>query len=245
VIVPAGIVYAHLADRLGAAEMVVPGGGVREGIVLDLLAKQSVRRDAGEIDLVESALVIGRKFLFDEKHAKHVARLAASIYDQLAASHGLGPRDRRLLFAAALLHDVGGVVSLKSHHKHALYLITRSELPGFTPREMFLVGCVARYHRKAPPSPLHREFAQLSLADRNRVRVLAGILRVADALDKEHRQKISDVSLLRQAGAVEIRTRGADDILLERWALRKKDDLFRETFGVSVSLSREGDSTDG
>ncbi len=68
---------------------------------------------------MESALTIGRKFLFDEIHAQHVARLPVSLYDQLGALHGMGPRERRSWWHAALLHDVGGVVSLKSHHKHA------------------------------------------------------------------------------------------------------------------------------
>ena len=165
---------------------------------------------------------------------------AASLYDQLATVHGRGLRERRLLVAAALLHDVGGVVSLKSHHKHALYLITRSDLPGFTAREMFVVGCTARYHRRGPPTTDHREFAQLSLADRHRVLLLAGILRVADALDKEHRQKIHDIHVALKGTNMEIRARGADDILLEQWALKKKDDLLRETFGVTVTLSRDG-----
>lgn len=244
VIVPAAIVYAHLADRLGATEIVVPGGGVREGIVYDLLDRGGARRktDAG---VIEDVLLLGRKFLFDEKHALHVARLAGSLYDQLAHVHGMGDRERRLLVAAALLHDVGGVVSLKSHHKHALYLIARSELPGFTAREMFIVGSIARYHRKAPPSPLHQEFAQLSLADRQRVRLLAGLLRVADALDKEHRQKIQDIVVVRKGNGVQIRASGADDLLLETWALKKKDDLFREVFGLEVALTRDGDGTDG
>jgi exopolyphosphatase/guanosine-5'-triphosphate,3'-diphosphate pyrophosphatase len=239
VIVPAAIVYAHLAERLGAAEMLVPGGGVREGIVFDLLARRNVQREGTDSSLVDDAVAIGRKFMFDEKHALHVARLAASLYDQLAGVHGMGPRERRLLAAAALLHDVGGVVSLKSHHKHALYLITRSEIAGFTAREMFVVGCIARYHRKSPPTPEHREFAQLSLADRHRVRLLAGILRVADALDKEHRQKIRDVTVVLKGTDMQIRARGADDILLEQWALKKKDDLLREAFGVTVTLSRD------
>jgi exopolyphosphatase/guanosine-5'-triphosphate,3'-diphosphate pyrophosphatase len=156
----------------------------------------------------------------------------------------MGDRERRLLVAAALLHDVGGVVSLKSHHKHALYLIARSELPGFTAREMLIVGTIARYHRKSPPSPLHHEFAQLSLADRNRVRLLAGMLRIADALDKEHRQKIQGIVVVRRGTEVQIRASGADDVLLEQWALRKKDDLFREVFGLDVTLSRDGAGTD-
>ncbi len=244
VIVPAAIVYAHLAERLGAAEVVVPGGGLREGIVFDLLERRGVRKEA-DTGVIEDALLLGRKFLFDEKHALHVARMAGSLYDQLVHVHGMGDRERRLLVAASLLHDVGGVVSLKSHHKHALYLIARSELPGFTSREMFIVGCIARYHRKAPPSPLHHEFAQLSLADRNRVRLLAGLLRIADALDKEHRQKIQAITVVRRGNEVQIRARGADEVLLEQWALRKKDDLFREVFGLDIALTRDGDGTDG
>ena len=244
VILPAAIVYSHIADRVGAAEIVVPGGGVREGIVYDLLERHGIRREA-DAGVVDDALLLGRKFLFDEKHALHVARLAGSLYDQLVHVHGMGNRDRRLLVAAALLHDVGGVVSLKSHHKHALYLIARSELPGFSAREMFIVGCIARYHRKAPPSSLHHEFAQLSLADRHRVRLLAGLLRIADALDKEHRQKIQGIAVIQKGTQVQIRTNGADDVLLEQWALRKKDDLFREVFGLDVSLTRDGDNADG
>jgi exopolyphosphatase/guanosine-5'-triphosphate,3'-diphosphate pyrophosphatase len=225
-------------------EIIVPGGGVREGIVHDLLMKRGVRRE-GDAEVVDNALLLGRKFLFDEKHALQVARLAGSLYDQLAPVHGMGDRERRLLVTAALLHDIGGVVSLKSHHKHALYLIARSELPGFSSREMFIAGTVARYHRKSPPSDLHHEFAQLSLADRHRVKVLAGLLRIADALDKEHRQKIQGVTVVRTETGIEIKASGADDILLEQWALRKKDDLFREVFGLEVSLTRNGTGTDG
>jgi exopolyphosphatase/guanosine-5'-triphosphate,3'-diphosphate pyrophosphatase len=244
VIVPAAIVYAHLAERLGATEVILPGGGVREGLVYDLLERRGTRGEA-DASLIDDALMLGRKFLFDEKHALQVARIAGSLYDQLNHVHGMGDRERRLLLAAALLHDVGGVVSLKSHHKHALYLIARSELPGFTAREMFMVGMIARYHRKAPPSPLHHEFAQLSLADRHRVRLLAGVLRIADALDKEHRQKIQGIVVVRKGTEVEIRVNGADDLLLEKWALKKKNDLFCEVFGLDVILSKDGASADG
>ena len=244
VIVPAGIVYTYLAEKLGASEIAVPGGGVREGIMANLLEGSGLPAQAGEDGLVEDAVALGRKFHFDEPHALHVQRMALSLFDQLADLHGLGPRERRMLAAAALLHDVGGFVSLKSHHKHALYIISRSELPGFNRREMFLAGCVARYHRKGPPTLEHREFAQLSLTDRHRVRLLAGLLRVADALDKEHRQKITAIAVDRAASEIRIRTSGADDILLEQWALQKKDDLFREAFGLSVSLCRNAECVD-
>ena len=113
-------------------------------------------------------------------------------------------RDRRLLLAAAVLHDIGDFVSLKGHHKHSLYLISRSELSGFSPREMFLVANIARYHRKSAPSLGHPEFALLSSADRERVRRLAAILRIADALDEEHREKIQRVEVRHREGRIEI-----------------------------------------
>jgi exopolyphosphatase/guanosine-5'-triphosphate,3'-diphosphate pyrophosphatase len=110
---------------------------------------------------------------------------------------------------------------------------------------MLIIGTIARYHRKAPPSALHHEFTQLSLADRQRVRLLAGLLRIADALDKEHRQKIQGIVVVRKGTEVRIQASGADDVLLEQWALRKKDDLFREVFSLEVTLSRDGAGTDG
>ena len=78
------------------------------------------------------------------------------------------------------------------------------------------------------------------------MRLLAGLLRIADALDKEHRQKIQgDRSWSQTDTDVQIRASGADDVLLEQWALRKKDDLFREVFGLDVVLTRDGGHADG
>ena len=80
----------------------------------------------------------------------------------------------------------------------------------------------------------------LSPVDRDKVRTLSALLRIADALDKEHRQKIRDVTVVLKGSDMQIRAKGADDILLEQWALKKKDDLLREAFGVTVTLSRGG-----
>jgi exopolyphosphatase / guanosine-5'-triphosphate,3'-diphosphate pyrophosphatase len=244
VILAAAVVYLHLATALGADDILVPGGGIREGIVLDLAEKLDVRRPSREEDTVEDAVALGRKYSFDEAHSVHVARLAGQLFDQLSSTHGLAGKDRRLLVAAAVLHDIGDFVSLKEHHKHALYLISRSELSGFTPREMFLVANIARYHRKGAPSVRHPEFALLSIADRERVRRLAAILRIADALDKEHREKIRRIEVRHRDGRIELAAGGNGDLLLERWALEKKGDLFRRVFGVEVTLASRQEARD-
>lgn len=241
VIVPAAVVYGYLAEQFGANEILVPGGGIREGIVFDLAEKQAAHRPATEETTIEEAAALGRKYSFDEAHSVHVARLAGQLFDQLSTLHGLGGRDRRLLVAAAVLHDIGDFVSLKGHHKHSLYLISRSELSGFSPSEMFLVANIARYHRKSAPSVRHSEFAILSSADRERVRRLAAILRIADALDKEHREKIQRVEVRRREGRIEIMAGRNGNLLLERWALEKKGDIFRRIFGSEVTLASRED----
>ena len=245
VIVPAAIVYERLAELVGAEEILVPGGGVREGIVFDLMERLTHRQDSREKQAVEDAVQLGRKFLFDEVHARHVAALAVSLFDQLTDLHALGARERRFLVTAAILHDVGGFVSYKGHHKHSQYLISRSELPGFTPKDMVIIGNVARYHRKGAPSSLHPEFALLPPVERDRVRKLSALLRIADALDKEHRQKITRIKVGVEDGQVRIRAVDADEVLLEQWALKKKDEVFREVFGMSVTLTTGKEAQDG
>ncbi|HVO39944.1 MAG TPA: Ppx/GppA phosphatase family protein [Spirochaetia bacterium] len=245
VIVPAALMYVYLAELLHAEELIVPGGGIREGIIEDLGEKLTARREPGVDDVIEDAAALGRKFSFEEGHSVHVARLAVQLFDQLSSLHGLGRRERRILAAAAVLHDIGDFVSLKSHHKHSAYLIARSELPGFTSTEMFLVANVARYHRKGGPSLAHPQFVLLSPADRDRVRRLAALIRIADALDREHRGRIRRISLLLRDSGFVITTGEKDDLLLERWALEKKSDVFRKVFGVDMTLAASSEAADG
>jgi exopolyphosphatase/guanosine-5'-triphosphate,3'-diphosphate pyrophosphatase len=145
--------------------------------------------------------------------------------------------------AAALLHDVGVFIGYKRHHKHSLYIISQSELPGFTPTEILMVANVARYHRKGEPAEHHDQFMELSGSERGRVTRLAAILRLADALDREHRQAVHDVRLARSDGSVRLDLRGSGDLLLERWAVQRKAGLFEKTFGLRVRIQGDGTST--
>jgi len=181
-------------------------------------------------------VALGRRYLFDEAHAMHVARLAGSLFDQLRETHGLDAADRRMLLAAAVLHDVGAYISRRRHHKHSLYLISQSELPGFAPGEIWQVANVARYHRKGEPTTDHDSFQRLSAAERERVVKMSGLLRIADALDREHLQAVASVRARVRRGELVLEAESSGDLLLERWALREKAGLFGKTFGVEVRL---------
>lgn len=239
VILPAALVYERLAELCGAHEIIVPHVGIKEGVIYDQVSSLTRTRDhedRREREILKSAAVIGRRYLFDETHARHVTALAISLFDQLKPLHGLTNADRKILLAAAMLCNIGQFVSYKGHHKHSLYLISHSELPSFSQGEMMLVANVARYHRKAHPQPHHHSYMALPEEERERVTKLASILRVADSLDREHTQRVTGVKVTTTDDEVSLWLDGTAGLLLEGWTLKKKSNLFSEVFGRRVSL---------
>src|SRR6185369_3973660 len=149
----------------------------------------------------------------------------------------LGPRDRILLAAAALLHDIGDFIRYEGHHKHSYYLIAHSDLMGLTPLEREIVANIARYHRKSPPSLEHENFRVLSREDRSKVKSLAAILRIADALDREHRAKIGDITTRIDESTLVIEAYGSEDRTLEEWTVLAKSGMLREAMGLDVRIA--------
>jgi exopolyphosphatase/guanosine-5'-triphosphate,3'-diphosphate pyrophosphatase len=240
------MVYERLGKLAGMNEIIVPRVGVRDGILLDIVREARYHGDDRRLDLQieEAAITTGRKYRFDEEHARCVARLAISIFDQTIDLHGLGPAERRLLHAASLLHEIGTFVSRASHHKHSLYLIQNSSLVGFQPNEIQIVANVARYHRKSPPKPSHLAFQSLSKSDRQTVMVLGALLRVADALDRDHQQRVKAVTVFTERGRVRLAVEAEGDLFLESWSLRNRSDMFRDVFGRKVVMQALGSSTE-
>lgn len=243
VLLPAAVVYQRLAKLAGARAILVPGVGIKEGVLYDLAEAVTTRHaheDRREQELVSALVAIGRRFHFDEPHARQVARHSLVLFDQLRDLHGLGASERRILHAAAWLHDIGAYVSYKRHHKHSMYLIAQCELPGFSASEVELVANISRYHRKSEPAPGHEEFARLKGADQRRVLALAALLRLADALDREHTGRIQGVTAELQPGKVVLRLEGKGDLLLERWALKRKAPMFEGVFERTIKVG-DGD----
>ena len=146
--------------------------------------------------MLASAETLGQRYRFDAAHGRHVAKLASRLFEQLREEHGLSDRDRLLLQVAALLHDIGVYVSLRAHHRHSQYLLAASQIFGLTDGETAMVSNIARYHRRALPQEGHLAYIALDRQDRVIVNKLAAMLRVANALDAEHLQKVRDVRVL-------------------------------------------------
>jgi exopolyphosphatase/guanosine-5'-triphosphate,3'-diphosphate pyrophosphatase len=240
VILPAAMVYLHLAVLAGTGEILVPGVGVKEGILLDLVDDHISHRSHKvriEEQLTKGAISLGRRFMFDEVHGLHVAKLSVTLFDQLQELHGLTREDRSLLLAASILHEIGTFLGFKRHHKHALYLLANSELPGLSPTDMLIVANIARYHRKNIPRDHHPEFMQLSEPDRERTTILASILRVANALDRSHLQKVEEVKVEIKKKEIRLHLVGEGELILERWALSRRRALFSKVFGRTAVIS--------
>jgi exopolyphosphatase/guanosine-5'-triphosphate,3'-diphosphate pyrophosphatase len=187
--------------------------------------------------VVASAASLGRKFHYDEAHARHVADLSLAIFDALVREHGLGKRERLLLELGAILHDVGSFIKTSGHHKHGEYIVANSEIFGLNRVDLTIIANVVRYHRKAPPASTHVNFIALPREDRIVVMKLAAIVRVADALDRGHDQRVRDAAFERREERFVIRVTGLADLSLERLSLAEKGDMFEDVFGLEPILS--------
>jgi exopolyphosphatase/guanosine-5'-triphosphate,3'-diphosphate pyrophosphatase len=235
VIVPAAIILQKIVQQAGVSEVVIPGIGLKDGVLLEIVSQlRDQEKQMHRAQVLESARRLGKKYFFDEKHAKTVAKLAMDVFDQTQTFHELDAEARLILEVAALLHDIGHYVNVANHHKHAFYLIQASPLIGLTQLQMDMVANVARYHRKSAPKIQHKPFEDLPSKQRLIISKLAAILRLADALDHEHASTVEKVEVEFKRPRFMFRLKGKGDMLLEKWALSAKRDMFESVFDASV-----------
>ena len=236
-LVPALLAYRELLLETSAEGITVPDASLRLGLLLDLSREgdgegiEDFRRQ-----VLASAAALGEKYRYDAPHAKKVAEIAVRMFDQLRPEHGLSDRHRLLMEVAALLHDIGNYVNIRGHHKHTWYLLSVSEIFGLSQDDMAMVANVARYHRRANPSKSHLPYMALDRDARIAVNKLSAILRLANALDADHLQKVKDLRLLTEEGDWVLEVEGAGDLTMERLASMARADLLTEVFGRKVAF---------
>ena len=240
-LLPALLVYRAVLTETSARRFVVSDASLRTGVLIDM-SEPGGRLGATDFErqVLASADSLGLKYRYDRQHGRHVAMLSTKLFDALMEEHALGGRERLLLQVAALLHDIGVYVNLRAHHKHSLYLLTASQIFGLTDVETSMVANIARYHRRGLPQKSHLQYVALDGPHRLIVNKLAAILRVANALDAEHAQKVKDVRLLRQGETWILELDGAGDITMERLVAVARADMFIETYGRQILIRHAG-----
>lgn len=242
-ILTAGAVLLQvLMERFRIRRLVASDRSLREGMVLDALDRaRSVSGAAPAAETErdvrrESIQRLGRRSHLERPHAEKTRDLALLLFDKTHALHQLAGREREWLEHAAFLHDAGTAIGYRAHHKHTEYLIAHAELKGFSAVEISVIAQVARYHRKSRPKRSHEAFARLDPFLAPIVEKLSAILRLADALDRSHRQVVTnvEVSVRRKRIVLGLDVDGSPD--LELWAAGKKSDLFERVFDRSVEI---------
>jgi exopolyphosphatase/guanosine-5'-triphosphate,3'-diphosphate pyrophosphatase len=240
-LVPALAVYRALLTETAARRLVVADASLRAGALLDLAASGGrLAADEFERQVLASAEALGQKYRFDRTHGRHVARLTAQLFDELRDEHGLGDRERLLVQVAGLLHDIGIYVGLRAHHKHSQYLIASSQIFGLSAEETAVVANIARYHRRAMPQNSHLPYIMLDRHDRLVVDKLAALLRLANALDAEHLEKVRDLRLIRQDKVWLLELEGTGDLTMEQMAASARADMFADVYGRQLLVRLTG-----
>jgi exopolyphosphatase/guanosine-5'-triphosphate,3'-diphosphate pyrophosphatase len=237
VILGGALVLAAALDRGGFDRIEVTDAGLREGVFFQRLLGERELFDDVRRESVEN---LAHRFNTDPEHVGRVAALSLQVFDGLARAglHELGDPERELLWAGCVLHDIGTAIEYEDHHRHSQYLILNAGLPGFAPRELLLVGLIARYHRRGEPDA--SELGDLAEAgDGDRLRLLCAIIRLAEQFERSRDGAIRGVSVAARNGSI---TLAADadperDPTVPIWAARQSADLLARVLDREVEIA--------
>lgn len=237
-IILAGLaVTAELLERIEAREVKVSAFGLREGLLLEMTGAEAAPAAVEPLRLIRE---FAERCHSDRRHIEQVRLLALNLFDLLSDRIEATAEERALLEAAALLHDVGQLVSYRRHHRHSYQLIIHGDRLPFSHRERQLIALVARYHHRRGPRRKHREFAALDLADQQIVRRLSGILRIAEGLDRGHTAIVEKIIVEVCPTVLTIRAVprfAAADLSLECWGAQEQADVLAKVMAREVLVT--------
>jgi exopolyphosphatase/guanosine-5'-triphosphate,3'-diphosphate pyrophosphatase len=238
VILGAALVLASTMKTGGFEALEVTEAGLREGVFFERFLDGA---HPALIDDVRGQSVdnLARRYGAGGAHARHVEHLSLALYDGLADAELVerSSADRELLARACTLHDIGVAVDYDDHHKHSRYLILNTGLPGFDQRELELISLIARYHRKGDPdaTPLGALAAD---GDHERLALLAGIIRIAEQLERSRDQSVRDLHVSSENGSVLVRATADEDDAVAIWSARRAAKLLAEALGRPLEIDR-------
>lgn len=239
-LLPAGLVLLnYVLKTFGNKRIKISSQALREGIILRYISQEMAHLQ--ETEFIESprrrsVMELVNKCNWHEQHSRHVAKLALQLFDEFQDELDLYDVDRELLEYASFMHDIGYHISHRKHHKHALYIIRHSDLKGFKESEIEIMANVSRYHRRSTPKSRHKHYDKLPKEEKNRVKKLSAILRVADGLDRSHYQNVQGMSIETSSDTVTIKLKTESEPQLEIWGAMRKNALFEEVTGRTLKV---------
>jgi len=242
IIVAGAIVYHELLDRLRLKGFRYSPLGLRDGILAQMAADYDRSTRSGrqiESERWESIMKAVEHYHIDRKHALDVRDAATFLFNALRSVHRLPPEYGEWLSAAAMLYEVGDYVNRNGHHRHTHYIISNSEILGYTPQQRRIIAAIARYLGKSRPATEDGPMKVIDGAERADVQKAIVLLRMARALNLGRSRAVDKVRISVRSAEVRLtllprRRMGVD---LEQWAIEKECAYFREVFGRELSTA--------
>jgi exopolyphosphatase/guanosine-5'-triphosphate,3'-diphosphate pyrophosphatase len=234
-LIAAGVVFLDTAmEVFGFDEMTISEWALREGILLETIDRHDPADWSADPRAIRRASVkaLARRCNWHEAHARRVADLALSLFDQTEKLHHLDAVDRELLEYACMLHDIGEHVSSHGHHRHGAYLVEHGQLKGFDPAEIQMLTALVRWHRRGNPDSDTYPLAELA-----RVQRLPALIRLADGLDRGRSGAVTAVEVRVGPSLVLLRLTTNGNAEIELWGVRRKRDLFERWFDRDLEIT--------
>jgi len=241
IIVAGAQVYTEILESFGLPGFRYSPLGLRDGILAQMLAEQDARAKAHrefEHERWESVLATARRYGVDPRHAEPVRGHVQQLFRELKSLHQLAPEYESWLAAAAMLRDTGKFINHQGHHRHTQYIISSSEIYGYTQLQRTLVSAIARYLGKSRPQPGDRALRNIPAEEHKNVHRAVVLLRLAVALNQDRASDVLRVGTRIYPKRVYLELRaGRTGAELESWSLRKEASYFREVFGRELFVT--------
>jgi len=239
-VVPSVILYEKLIEAVHADQVWYPGIDTSDGIVYDYAEAHRIVRPAHDFeeDVLSAAKNMSMRYMSYSQHIDALTDMASLLFDAMKKVHGMGKREKLLLKVAAILHDCGKYISLAESAQCAYQIIRATEIIGLTHLEREMVASVVLYNT-SPLDPYEELADRMDSHSYTVVAKLAAILKVANAMDRSHKQKFKNVKAVIKNKELLITIETIDDISLEKGLLATKADIFEEIFGLKPVIKEK------
>ena len=239
-LLPTLVIYKRLLEETGAEKVVTVGMDLGDGLAYDFAEQQKILKSPHnfENDIIEAARNIAKRYHTNRSHTQVMEKISLAIFDKMKQVHGLGKRERLLLQIAVLLHDCGKYINMALSSECSYNIIMATEIIGLSHREREIVANVVRFN--SGPVLEFEELASgstLEQADYMTIVKLTAILRVANALDRSHKQKIKEVRVSwKDPHTMQIFVDTLEDLTLEQALFHEKAEFFESVFSIRPVL---------
>lgn len=236
-LLPTAMIMRKFLEFTGTSGFIVPSAALCDGLLLEVSVKQHDYKPRYDQirDLLSACRQIANRFRTERKHSEWVEKTALAIFDDTVKLHRLTDRHRLQLQVAAILHDCGKYINMTQHNIRSYNIIMSIELIGLSQEEREVAAYTARFYSE---SRLDAD-AHYNLMPENEkllIAKLSAILRLADALDTGHKQKITELKLQIDDENLTLIVSTAKDIMLEQWSVEHTGYLYKDVYGLTPRI---------